>query len=776
MMRAIACFIMLAVAVSAAGAQMPGPETSAERRPTSLSADGSSTPVRAPNAPPIVGVVRDTAGAPVPNVQVIIPAVNRGALTDQNGRFVIRGLPAGTYHITTLLIGYAPGHADVTLPESGSEVEVVVTIRPTAFTLSTVQVTASPTGIDPRNLAKSTVELSGQALQRNLGTSIAQTLSNEPGVSVRFDGPAATAPVIRGLTGERILVLQDGERAGDLSSTSQDHAVSIDPLTADRIEVVRGPASLLYGNNALGGVVNVISNDIPTTIPSRVHGYATAQGESATPGGAGAAGLTIPLGESFALLARGGGRRVDDMRFGGGGKLDNSYFRNFYGVGGFGFARGEANGGLIYRGYRFNYGLPSADAEGAHIEGHRDEVSARSDMTLNTSFLRSLRLNATAQWYGHDEIEESGAIGSRFDLKTQTLDAMTRTNFGGQSGALGASGLFKQYSAIGEEALTPAANSNGAGVFAYQEIAIGATGGDPDALVPRLQFGGRYDIYTIDSKAGDPKFGPARSLRFNNVSGSVGVSLPLGEDASLGLSAARAFRAPTVEELFSNAFHAAAGTYDRGNPNLDSETNQGFDGILRFQGLRVNGQLSGYFNAVANFISPNIVKDTLIDGESGPITVPLNQFSQADAKLKGLEGRLEFETARNLILGVVGDLVRGELEDGTPLPFLPPARFGGLVRWDAQRVSANVEVRHAFKQDRVPLAVTPDDPSGVATDAYTLVNLSFGLNVIAGGRVNSVTLRADNLTDAKYRDSASRIKNFAFNPGRNISLVYKILF
>ena len=775
-MRVIACLIALIVAVGAAGAQGTVPGTNAETVHENSSTDRVSIPARAVTAPPIVGVVRDTSGTPVPSVQVIIPALNRGAITDQNGRFAIRGVPPGSYHLSTLLIGYAPGHADVTVPESGADVEIAITIRPTAFTLSAVQVTASPTGTDPRNLAKSTVEMSGQALQRNLGTSIAQTLSNEPGVSVRFDGPAATAPVIRGLTGERILVLQDGERAGDLSSTSPDHSVSIDPLTADRIEVVRGPASLLYGNNALGGVVNVISNDIPTTIPSRTHGYVIGQGESATPGGAGSAGLTIPVSESFALLARAGGRRVDDMRFGGGGKLDNSYFRNYYGVGGFGFASGETNGGLIYRGYRFNYGLPSADAEGAHIEGHRDELSARSDMTLNTSFLRSLRLNATGQWYGHDEIEQSGEVGSRFKLKTQTLDALSRTSFGGQSGAFGVSALFKQYDAVGEEALTPAANSNGFGVFAYQEIAIGGDGADPDALVPRLQFGGRYDVYRIDSKAGDPKFGAARSLDFNNVSGSLGVNFPLGEVVSLGVSAARAFRAPTVEELFSNAFHAAAGTYDRGNPDLESETNQGYDGILRFQGPRVNGQVSAYFNTVANFISPNIVKDTIIDGDTGPITVPLNQFSQADAKMKGLEGRVEIETVPNLVVGAMGDLVRGELKDGTPLPFLPPARLGGLVRWDAKRFSANLEVRHAFKQDRVPPAVTPDDPSGIATDAYTIANVSLGWNIIAGGRVSSLTLRADNLTDAKYRDAASRIKSFAFNPGRNVSLVYKLLF
>lgn len=730
----------------------------------------------APETPPLIGMVRDSTGSPIANAQIIVAQINRVTTTGADGGFTFRALPSGTYHLTALLVGYSPGHADVSIPHSGLEVRVTITLRRSAVELSAVQVTAMPTNADPRTVAQSTTELSGQALARNLGATVAQTLAGEPGVSLRFNGPAATAPVIRGLQGERILVLQDGDRAGDLSSAAPDHGVTIDPLSAQRIEVVRGPASLLYGNNALGGVVNVISNDIPTAIPSHVEGFVGGQAESVNPGGTLAGGVTVPVGRALALVGRAGGRRVDDYRQGGVGRLDNTYFHNHYGVGGLGFGGSRATGGIVYRGYGFDYGLPSAENEGAHIEGSRHEVSGRADVTTGSSMVGSVRAGGTAQWYTHDEVARNGAVNTSFDLKTQTADVLARTRVGAVSGAVGASGLFKQYASTGEEALTPAANSVGLGAFFYQEIPLRA-GAGPDALVPRLQVGGRFDRYRIESKTGDEKFGSGRTVAFNNVSGSVGASLPLGRRASLGLSAARAFRAPSVEELFSNAFHEAAGTFDRGNPSLAPEVNQGVDAIVRVHSGRLNGQIGGYWSRIANFITPDIVKDTTVDGDEGSRSVPLNQFSQADATLAGLEGRVEAEVVRRLVLGAMGDLVRGEFRrGGEPLPFIPPARLGGLARWDNGTLSFGGEVRHAFAQNRVPPAVGEDDPSGIATGAYTLIDLSAGYNLTLGDRVNSIVLRVDNVTDERYRDAASRIKSFAYNPGRNVSVVYKVLF
>lgn len=721
------------------------------------------------------GTVRDSSGIPLASAHVIIAALNRNTTTNDSGRFRITGVPAGTYHIVALRLGFAPGHADVRVPASGPDAEVNILMGPVhAVILSGVQVTATPTGTDIRDVAQSTTEISGAQLSRGLGPSVAQSLSREPGISVRGNGPAA-APVIRGLSGERVLVLQDGERAGDLSATSPDHAVSIDPLTAQRIEVVRGPASLLYGNNALGGVVNVISNDLPTTIPSNVDGFIAGQTESATPGAGGALGLTVPLSSTVAIVGRVQTRNNSNLRMGGGETLINTYNKVTSGLAGIGVANGSLTGGVLGRGYRFDYGLPSEENQGAHIEGDRFESSGRFESSAPLGPFSSVRVGGTGQWYSHDEIEGSGEVGTSFNLRTQTLDVLGRTQAGRVSGAVGLSGLFRQYEATGEEALTPAAKSNGGGIFVYQEIPIGAID-DVDARVPRVQVGARFDVYRINSETGDPKFGAGRSLSFNNLSGSVGISVPVGTVATVALSGARAFRAPTVEELFSNAFHAAAGTYDIGNPDLKVETNQGIDGILRVYAHRLSLQFSGYASRVDNFIAVNIVGDTTVDTDDGPQLVPLNRFRQGDATLSGVEGRADFEVFERFVIGFGGDYVRGTFSDDTPLPFMPPGRILGSLRYDDGRWSFDGEVRHGFAQNRVPPSSIEDDPSGVVTEAYDLVNLSTSYTFTTGGRVNSITLRADNLLDEKYRDATSRIKHFAFSSGRNVSLSLRVMF
>lgn len=729
--------------------------------------------------PAVVGVVNDEAGHPIANARVIVAQLNRLATTNDSGQFRFTGLPAGSYHLSVTRIGFAAAHADITVPESGAAVQVSVVMHSAAVQLTGVEVTATPVGADPRDVPQAVTSLSGSELSRQIGPSLAQTLANEPGVAVRFNGPAATAPVIRGLQGERILILQDGNRAGDLSSSAPDHGVSIDPLTAERIEVVRGPASLLYGNQALGGVVNVISNDIPTSIPTHVDGYFATDVESVNPGGGVAAGATVPLTGSLALVARGGARRTDPLREGGGTTLENSFYHNYYGVGGLGFGTDRLTGGVVYRVYKFDYGLPSADEERAKIDGQRHELAGRAELATSNAVIRSLRLSGTAQWYSHAEINQAtGTTNTSFDLKTQTLDLLGRTLLGPVSGAVGASALYKQYAALGEEALTPAANSNGLGLFVFQEVPLRGTDGDPDARVPKLQVGGRVDSYRINVAAGDPKFDAFIGDRhFDQFSGSIGVNVPLGEYLTGAVSAARAFRAPSVEELASNAFHEATGTFDVGNPDLRSELNEGGEAILRVQSARVNGSLSAFANTISNYITPNIVKDTVIAGDAGPQSVPLNRVSQADARMRGVEGRVEAEVVPRVVLGAMGDMVRGEFRaTKVPLPYMPAARLGALARWDNGTLFASTEYRHAFAQDRVPPALSPEDPAGLPSAAYDLVNLGLGYNLSRGSQAHSITLRVDNVLDERYVDATSRIKSFAFNPGRNVALVYRVDF
>lgn len=246
----------------------------------------------------------------------------------------------------------------------------------------------------------------------------------------------------------------------------------------------------------------------------------------------------------------------------------------------------------------------------------------------------------------------------------------------------------------------------------------------------------------------------------------------------MAVSTARAFRAPTVEELFSNAEHHAIGTYDVGNPGLVSETNQGVDGILRVELPRVHGQFSAYYNTIDNFITSRVLRDTVIVEEDGTAeTIPLNAYTQEDARLRGIEGRIEVEVVRRMVLGIMGDVVRGDFrKSGNPLPFLPAARLGGLARYDDGRWSGEVAYRHAFAQTRVPEALTESDAAGVPTAAYDLTDVNVGFTFRAGGQLSTVMLRADNVFDAQYREATSRIKNFAFNPGRNLSVAFRTAF
>lgn len=740
----------------------------------------ASPPVAASSAeaPPLVGVVTDPSGEPLPNARVAIAAAHRSTTTAADGSFALRSVPAGSYHLDVSLLGYAPVHLEVAVPESGPPMRVTVVLQLSPLALEGLNVTASPGGSDPLGITQSTVQLSGKEMDRNLGASVAQTLGSQPGMSVRYSGPAASTPVIRGLAGERILVLQNGQRTGDLASSSPDHGLTLDPLDAERIEVVRGPASLLYGSSALGGVVNVISRDIPTAVPTHLEGFATGQGESVNPGGAVTGGVTVPFGESVAATIQAGFRNVDDVRVGGSGTLDNSYFRNQHGSAGAGYISERLAGGVALGGYRFDYGLPAAPAaeeRGVHLEGHREEVKGRADLTLGGGLLSNVRGEGSAQWYTHDEIEESGEVATTFKLRTQTFGLTGRTGFWNVSGALGISGLLRQYEASGEEALTPPADSRNGGVFLYQEIPLGAS--SDTAGVPRVQLGARYDLYRVESRDGDPeKFGPGRTRDFNQFSASAGLTYPLAPGVSLGASVARAFRAPTVEELFSNAFHAAVGTFDRGNPDLSAETNLGAEGVFRAQTGRVNTQLAAYLNRIDGYIFPRVTGDTTLADGGETSTVALSEFAQADATLRGLEGSVEFAATPRLVVGAMGDLVRGDFVRGGPLPYMPPARIGGSVRWDNGRISAGTELRHAFEQDRVPRDPLTRDPAETAAQPFTLLGVNLGYTLIRAGQVHTITLRVDNLLDEEYRDATSRIKDFALNPGRNVALVYKLLF
>lgn len=716
--------------------------------------------------PALVGRVVDEQGAALAQALVEVEGTGRMAETDSTGRFVLRHLTPGRQHLRVSLLGYTPASRHIEVPATGQSVTLDFTLVSTPLALPGLQVTGTISGRDPLALTQSTVQLSGKQLERELGATLAETLRHQPGLAVRYNGPAAAAPVIRGLTGDRVLVLQDGQRTADLSGSADDHGVTIDPLLAQRIEVVRGPATLLYGNNALGGVVNLISGDLPTTLPSHSSFLLGLQSESAYPGVAGALKATLPLGGRWVLAARGGGKTAGDTRIGRdpdlGRRLENTAQRNLNGAAGLGYIGDRLVASSALRLYGFRYGLPvPPETDPVGIRGHRHEAAGRAEWSLPSPALPSLRFEGTSQDYLHEEFDvASGTALQTFALRTQTLNLTLRQGRLGPlaEGAWGISGLFKDYTATGPAALTPAADSRALGIFGFQELALTEGGA-------ALQLGGRYDGYRIASRA-DEKFGAAHATDFRALSGSLGLRIPLTAGISFGTSYARSFRAPTVEELFSGAYHAGTGTVEYGDPDLREERGRGFEGVLRVQTGRLHGQLAAYHNTIDHYIYQAARGDTVIDGT----TVTILTYTQDRATLYGGEGSLEWAAGRRLVLTLIGDIVRATLRDGTPLSYIPPARLGAELHWDDGALSLGGGLHRAFRQDRIG----PADE--LPTPTHTNFRLSAGIRKQVGGMTHSLSLRGDNLGNSLHREATSRIKDFAPNPGRNLALSYRVYF
>jgi iron complex outermembrane recepter protein len=708
------------------------------------------------------GTVTTEGGSPVPQASVNLIGSERGTLTDASGRFLLRGVPFGQQRIQITAMGFAPVVQEVVVGTAASRA-LEIELAPTPLTLSGVEVTATPTGRDPMSIAQATSQLSGRDLERALGGTLGQTLEGQPGLSIRYNGPAASMPVLRGLSGDRILLLQDGQRAGDLAGSADDHSVTIDPLSARRVEVVRGPASLLYGTNALGGVINVISSDLPTDVPDRSHWTTSVQTETAFPGMSGGIRGEIPLAAKWAMTARAGARSAGDARIGAdpllGDRLENTFHRNLHGAVGLGYTGSTVSGGVVLQGYGMQHGVPMPPGEEQPVlEGRKLSATGRLTVQTGVAAFPGIRVQAAATDYSHEELED-GEVEMAFALRTLTTDLLLRQAARGVlgEGAWGLSVLARDYVATGEEQLTAPADARSMGVFTYQELLLGAGAA--------LQLGGRADRYSISSLP-DPRFGPGTERSFTALSGSAGVSVPLTAGVTAGMSAARSFRAPTVEELFSNALHIGTASYEIGDPQLAPEYAQGLEAVLRMRRLNATGEVSLYSNEISGFIHFQERGDTVLDGTTWPVLA----YAQDRALFRGAEASTEVVLRGSLVAGVRGDIVRARLADGTPVPFMPPARLGGSLRWEGAELSAGGGVRHAFTHERVGMA------DELPTGAYTLLDLHAGFRRVFGGSLHSVQLRLDNLTDALYRDSSSRVKSFAPNPGRNLSLLYRVHF
>jgi iron complex outermembrane receptor protein len=612
--------------------------------------------------------------------------------------------------------------------------------------------------------------------------SLGATLEHEAGVASRSFGPAPARPVVRGLDGDRVLILQDGQRMGDLSSQSGDHSVTVNPASAQRIEVVRGPATLLYGANAIGGLVNVIAEDIPTRPIEGASGNVTMDLGSAAEEAGGAADIRVGNGR-FALHAGGGGRRSGNVETPE-GPVVNSQSRSGFGTLGLAWTGTRGYVGASYGYDDTKYGIPVVEGGNLQLTPRRHSFSVRgARQGLNGAF-DAVRATLSVRRYRHDE-GERGEVGTAFVNNTTELEVMgSHRAIGRLKGSIGAWTLNRAFAVDGAEALSPPIDQTGFAAFLFEEVTW------PHVT---FQFGGRVDRtgYTpLDVDERD----------FTNGSGSLGLLFrPAAADDRVIIAASLAYaaRPPALEELFFFGEHHGNFALEIGNPDLKSERALGFDLSARWRGGRASGEVTFFRNDIRNFIYRNQISHDEFEereeefverfggrepaghehGEGGgegvvhdDEEIAVVEFVGRDAVLHGVEAHADFAITSSLFVDVGADYVRGSLTVGDEaLPRIPPLRFRGGLRYQAAGFQAGGEIIGAATQDRVAALEGP-------TDGYTVLKLFTSYSFNAGGAVNTFTARLDNATNELYRNHLSLIKHLVPERGRNLKLLYNVKF
>ena len=732
----------------------------------------------------VVGSVASAEdGSPLGGVAVSIEGASQTVLSRGDGSFTFPSVPSGARTLRAERLGYAATERILDVPATGElRVELVMELNP--IDLGAVIVTGT---LDARAAAEAlrpTAALTGRELDRRLGLTIAQSLATQAGVSAATMGAATARPVIRGFSGDRIMILEDGQQVGDVSATSSDHAVSTEGASAERLEVVRGPAALFYGSNALGGVVNVVREEVPRTPTERATGRFSLDGGTVYSGGSAAGDLVVPLG-SFLTRAEGSYRRTGNTRTPV-GTIQNSGLETWNVAGGLSLVREGGYGGAAIRAFSSSYGIPP-DSVSGHPRGvdvEMDRLTARAELEIErgVGLFEHLTLTGAFTTYDHQEIEASGEVGTVFEQTTGLLEIQGHHQEAGPfaSGGVGARAESVNYFSDNGREIVDTREISFA-VFAVEEW-------QRDRVT--LQGGARFDHRQVEPQGPTTTVSgiDARKRTFSAVSGSLAGLYEIFEGVRAGVSLARSVRTPSSDELFSQGPHLAAYTFEVGNPVLELETGLGVDVFVRVNRPGFTAELVGFSTRIRDY---SFVANT---GEQrGSLFV--YRYENHDALFAGAEGSAEWSPWPEWVLAANASLVRAtNRETDEPLPLIPPLH--GLVSARHEREAWFVEgtLEWAGRQGRVPSRpeIPPNQPGYcdeepgpfcrpvpgdfLATSGYSVVGASAGYRWIRGNTIHSLTLRGDNLADATYRNHLSRLKELAPEPGVGVTLLYRVAF
>ncbi|MBL8265082.1 TonB-dependent receptor [Steroidobacter sp.] len=623
-----------------------------------------------------------------------------------------------------------------------------------------VVVTSSALRESPLEVAQPTTVVAGDELRRQIAASIGETLSSELGVSSTYFGPSASRPVIRGLGGDRVQVLQDGLAALDVSSLSQDHAVTLESVVSQQIEIIKGPAALLYGSGASGGLVNVVSSRVPTEVPAKaITGAAEVRHDTSSNERTGAFSLDGGAG-NFAIHADYFNRETDDVEIPGfaqsaalrrqlieageepdgvRGHIPNTAGEASGGAIGGSYIGQNALGGLSYSRYETTYGIPGEEA--AFIDMKQDRIDGKAELDLD-GVINKLRLTGAYNDYTHTEFEAPGVPGTVFNQDAYELRFTADHELGGGwRGTTGLQYVNVDFEAIGEEAFVPSAKTQTLSVFAFEERHINDW---------TIELGARAEQQKIDVQADLPNY------QETAVSLSAGTVWQFADEHALALNLTRTQRNPQAAELYANGPHIAAQRFEIGDANLNQETSMTADLSLRHTGERIGWTLSAYYNDYTDYIYSSPTGDIEDD-------LPVYVYLQDGAKFHGFEAEVTVplldDGQRHLGLRLASDYVRGKLDNGEDLPQIPPLRFGAGLHYDQDAWHVGVQAFYYNKQDKLAANELP-------TSSFTLAEADASYRLPVGSSSVLLFLRGTNLLDEDARQHASPLKDIAPLPGR----------
>ena len=699
-------------------------------------------------------ITLETSDKPVHNVTVTIIQLKRSTETDDNGAYEFKDVVPGNYDIVAHL-DRVPDVVQQVRVADGATITLDFQMRLRAVG-EQVTVTASAGEETSFNSIQSVTSLtSGEIAEKNT-QSLGDVLDHELGVAKRTFGPGTSRPVVRGFDGDRVLVLEDGNRIGTLGFQSGDHGEPIDLLNLEKLEVVKGPATLLYGSNAIGGVVNAITGH--DSAHRGVRGFITTIASTNNWQGGGGGGIEAGT-KRWLFWGNGSGQRAGDYGTPL-GTVTNSYTKEGAGSGGVGYYPDRGFLSVDYAFDRQRYGIPfdqsEAGPEVVFLNPRRHSFRVNAGINDLDAFVTGAQFSLQYNDYKHQEINPvEDVVNTEFRNKTFNYRGVfDQRKTSRWSGTLGLWGLHRDYKSTGEESLAPPTKQNAFALFALEKL---------DFERVSFQFGGRFEHNGYNPSQILERPTPGRS--FDGFSGAFGMRIPMWRGGAFVANYSHSYRAPALEELYNLGPHGGNATFEIGQPNLRREQGDGIDLSLRHSTNRLRAEVNYFYYHIKDFIFLAPTGET--DEESGLLVA---NYSQGTTRYTGAEARFDVGLQHYLWLLSELDYVNAELKDsGTPLPRIPPlrGRIGLEATYKGFRFAP--EVIMSRDQDRI-------FPTETRTAGYTTFNANASYTFADQHLAHTVSVTAFNLGDVLYRNHLSFIKDFAPEIGRGVRVAYTMRF